>query len=95
MEQQRVVCAACRDQYGQIVLGARHFDAWMHVAIRDLEKLYHVGEKSTWTQGFLDNKNNFLDRAAAWSVASAAGQIIQRVGGDTANGGTLYTENLY
>lgn len=45
--------------------------------------------------GFVDNFGNFLTRTEAWKVAEAAGQILYRVGGDTANGGTLYSENLY
>jgi hypothetical protein len=36
-----------------------------------------------------------MNRLEAWEVAWAAGQIIKRVGNDTMNGGTLYSENLY
>lgn len=46
-------------------------------------------------QGFVDNEGNFLTREEAWKVAERCGQIIRRCGGDTANGGTLYSENLW
>jgi hypothetical protein len=46
-------------------------------------------------QGFLDQHGVFLSRTEAWKVAEAAGQILRRVGGDDANGGTLFSENLY
>ena len=31
----------------------------------------------------------------AWKIAEPAGQIRRRIGGDTINGGTLFSENLY
>lgn len=46
-------------------------------------------------EGFIDQHGNFHTRQQAWKIAEANGQIIHRCGGDTANGGTLYSENLY
>lgn len=46
-------------------------------------------------QGFIDQWGVFMDRQEVWKVAEAAGQILHRCGGDTSNGGTLYSENLY
>lgn len=46
-------------------------------------------------QGFVDEKGNFLTRQEAWKVAEANNQIVNRCGGDTSNGGTLYSENLW
>jgi hypothetical protein len=46
-------------------------------------------------QGFVDNKGNFLSRKEAFVVAKNAGQLIRRCGGDDAQGGILYSENLY
>jgi len=90
--QRRVVCAANRSG-DDIILGIRHWDAYMHLhatqAFGD-DELEHPFE-----QGFLDNQGTFLSRTEAWKVAKAADQIIRRVGGDSANGGTLYSENLY
>lgn len=84
----RIVCAANRKRFtGEVVLGIRHWDAWMANALDT--------EGDPVDQGFIDNRGNFLSRTEAWKIAEAAGQIIRRVGGDTTNGGTLYSENLY
>lgn len=85
----RIVCAANRKRFtGEVVLGIRHWDAFMRRGLPDTE-----GDPVD--QGFIDNRGNFLSRTEAWKVAEAAGQIIRRVGGDESNGGTLYSENLY
>lgn len=84
----RVVCAACRHADGAIICGARHFDRVMRM---------QMGE-SDWRaaeQGFIDQHGTFMSREEAWKAATEAGQILRRVGGDDANGGTLYSENLY
>lgn len=83
----RIVCAANRKRFtGEVVLGIRHWDAFMN-------KLDTEGDPVE--QGFIDNRGNFLTRVEAWKVAEAAGQIIRRVSGDAKDGGTLYSENLY
>lgn len=83
----RIVCAANRKRFtGEVVLGIRHWDAFM----RNLDT-----EGDPVEQGFITNRGEFVDRHTAWCIAEEAGQIIRRVGGDTANGGTLYSENLY
>jgi hypothetical protein len=46
-------------------------------------------------QGFIDQFGKYYTRTEAWKIAEAMGQIRYRCGGDTANGGTLYSENLY
>lgn len=84
----RIVCAANR-QYDEVILGARHFDSFMH------DQIQLDGGGDSWRdseQGFIDNRGNFLTREEAWAVAEAAGQILQRVPGD---GQRLYSENLY
>ena len=85
----RVVCAANRNPKTQdMILGARHFDSLMREAAG--------ARMSGYTeQGFIDQRGVFMSRTEAWSVAAAAGQIIRRCGGDDADGGTLYSENLY
>lgn len=87
---QRVVCAANRYEGKRIVLGARHWDSFMRetCAVRGF-----IGTSEE--QGFIDQMGNFLSRTEAWKVAEAAKQIVRRVGGDTKDGGTLYSENLY
>jgi hypothetical protein len=82
----RVVCAACQRSDGKLVLGIRHIDTTML-----LNPLFERGME----QGFVDNLGHFLTRSQAWEVAEKSNQIIRRVGGDTKNGGTLYSENLY
>lgn len=93
---ERIVCAA--NIYGDLVLaGVRHACGAMrgiHVAFddrhTDLEEDF--GEEQ---QGFLTSKHRFVNRQEAWKIAGEQHQIVRRVGGDTANGGTLYSENLY
>ena len=98
MRYQRIVCAANRLPDGTILIGARHWDKWMHQQNDGrvpVEPNTHPGVFEDEEQGFIDNRGNFLSRTEAWKVADEAGQIIYRVGGDTADGGTLYSENLY
>lgn len=90
---QMIVCAAIHfdANLGQVILGARHFDSFMHRQMNDA----NLFVRDCHIEGFIDNRGAFLTRTAAWKVAEDAGQILHRVGGDTANGGTLYSENLY
>jgi hypothetical protein len=46
-------------------------------------------------QGFVTNRGRYVDRQEGWKIAEAAGQIIARCGGDTTDGGTLYSENVW
>lgn len=89
-ELRRVVCAANRDASGLVIIGARHWDAFMHAQADSQPWVAGCHE-----QGFIDQHGVFMDRREAWQVATAANQIIRRVGGDDADGGTLYSENLY
>ena len=91
-----VVCAANR--YGDlIVCGARHFDKVMHSQLKFIkeDRLLDFELEGRVEEGFIDQFGAFMSRTEAWQVAEAAGQIIRRVGGDDADGGTLYSENLY
>ena len=96
-EVRRVVCAAMQmlsrgNAPTLVLLGARHWDAVMQQSITA-----HNINPSDYhkEQGFIDQYGVFMTRTEAWQVALAAGQIRYRCGGDTANGGTLYSENLY
>ncbi len=88
-----VVCAANR--YGtHIFIGIRHWCGVMRENMQndDIPNLRAAyGEE----QGFIDQYGVFMDREEAWKVAANADQIKYRCGGDTKNGGTLYSENLY
>lgn len=89
----RIVCAANRSTVtGEIILGIRHCDTFMN---HQRNQLPNKGRNADWEQGFVTNKYEFVTRQEAWKIAEAAGQIYRRCGGDEANGGTLYSENLY
>lgn len=96
---QRIVCAANKYEVNGeviIILGARHFDQRMVQQINRLPPdIKDRLTKSTDCQGFIDQHGKFLTRTEAWKIAEVNGQIRHRVGGDSANGGTLYSENLY
>lgn len=89
----RVVCAANLLDGAHLLLGARHWDKLMRSQLGYYEE--HVGIAREEEQGFIDQWGVFMSRTEAWQVAVAAGQILKRCGGDDANGGTLYSENLY
>lgn len=97
----RVVCAAVLaiypSKYKHLITGARHFDEAMRTTIGLDFSLSEGFESGTlkFEQGFIDQHCVFMTRTEAWQVAQAAGQILRRCGGDDANGGTLYSENLY
>lgn len=99
----RIVCAANRcDITNEIVIGIRHYDAAMRSQITNLQIITEETNSfadlpfvENVTQGFIDQFGNFYNRQEAWKIADQNGQILRRVGGDSANGGTLYSENLY
>ena len=87
----RIVCAANRAKFtGEVVIGVRHYDGFM-----DIQYETRPSYGDPVEQGFIDQYGNFVSRTEAWIIADAANQIIRRVGGDDADGGTLYSENLY
>ncbi len=92
----RIVCAAVRGMDNRLVVGPRHMDQTMRNTIREMTEVTSVRD---WfdgaEQGFIDQFGDFYNRVDAWKVAEAAGQIFARCGGDTTDGGTLYSENLY
>jgi len=90
--QRVIVCAAMRDtKTGKVICSVRHWDELSRQRFNSQEEAMDFDDE----QGFVDNKYQFLTRTEAWKVAEAAGQIKRRCGGDTADGGTLYSENLY
>lgn len=84
----KVVCAANRSVCGIVVCGARHWDSVMHQQI----ELIGPDKFRQCEQGFIDQFGAFMTREEAHAVATAAGQIIKRCGGDEHR---LYSENLY
>ena len=90
--QRRVVCAAIRNCKGEIICSARHYDSLMHSQINASNSLEAWKQKSSVEQGFIDQWDVWMSREEALLVATAAGQIIRRCGGDKKQ---LFSENLY
>ena len=83
----RVVCAAIRNDHYDVICAPRHWDCLMRAQVA-----CSVGAWSKAEQGFVNQYGDFLTREEAWKVATEAGQIVRRVGGDE---GRLFSENLY
>lgn len=95
--QPRIVCAAIRTKSYGILVGPRHLDATMRAPMELMNIIAperHVPDEFE-DQGFIDQYGEYYSRTEAWKVAEAAGQIAHRCGGDTRDGGTLFSENLY
>lgn len=88
----RIVCSANLYEGRVLVLGIRHCDGLMNAIVQALHAKDVIGNMHDHIQGFVDNKGQFLTREEAWDVATEAGQILRRCGGD---GGRLYSENIY
>lgn len=96
----RIVCAANRIGNGQVVLGARHFDGLMRMAI---ESRHQINPNEDWRpseQGFVDQHGVFYTREDAWIIACKENQIKDYVGSQSPEdngiyGAKLYSENLY
>lgn len=90
-----VVCAACR--YGEMVIcGARHYDLVMHGVLAQLreDRLFAFEEAGKAEQGFIDQRGVFMDRAEAYKVAEAAGQLnVRREKSPSCT--ELFSEDLY
>lgn len=93
MRERRVVCAANRLHDGRLLIGARHWDELMVAQSEMLRGRYTGRQIVEAQQGFIDQWGNFLSRAEAWMVASAADQILRR--GPGFDGPELFSENLY
>ncbi len=93
-EYKRMVVCAANMHAGVIVLAPRHFDATMHDQISKLEEGFAPVDPGFWDQGFIDQEGVFMDRAEAYQVALAAGQINLHRPKST-NNELLYSEDLY
>ena len=75
-------------EYPQIVCGERHCDCyeWMfnHRVVYD---------RNTYTEGFLTNTNQFVDRYEAMNMALDWGQVSSEDGYES--GQQLYSEDLW
>jgi hypothetical protein len=90
MKPRFIVCAANRNtKTGQIVCGARHYDAIMRSII------FSLPDKDDWRgaeQGFIDQFGLFMTREEALELALENGQKRYDCGGDHRQ---LFSENLY
>jgi len=98
----RVVCTANLQKNGTILLGARHWDALMHATAAGMTQTWSKEEIQSFidkeVQGFIDQFGVFMDRAEAWQVALAAGQIRYIESWNyipSRDRYELYSENLY
>lgn len=89
---ERIVCAAVQYPDGSMLVGPRHFD---NIMLQQYRKLGLQYEEDVAISGFLDQDGNFLNRQEAWVIAMEKGQVRHRTSGDTREGGTLFSENLY
>ena len=87
-----IVCAAVRYPDGKTLVGPRHLD---YVMLKQYQALGIKEGEDKATCGFIDQEGNFYTRCEAWKIAEENNQIRYRTPGDTANGGTLFSENLY
>lgn len=97
---ERIVCSANRYEYDdgtfELFIGMRHSDEYMANQMSNFEKLTGFDlDDLNETQGFLTSKRRFVDRFEAWKIALEQKQIVRRVGGDSMNGGKLFSENMY
>ena len=90
-----IVCAALRYPGGLLVVGPRHFDKTMQAQLHRLRHSDAITSDMQPEQGFIDQHGVYINRRNAWIEAEKCEQIRKRVGGDTINGGTLFSENLY
>jgi hypothetical protein len=84
-----IVCAAVKID-DMIFCGVRHWDKLMKETIENAYDLSKV-DKSRMTQGFIDNRYNFLTREEAWKVAQKTGQIPNFMKGNY----FLFSKHLY
>ena len=85
----------CGEATQIIFVSARHFDMLMHNQIDNSVLSTDDKHDGKWEQGFIDQLGNYWSRTESWKIAEKNNQVRRRVGGDTADGGTLYSENLY
>jgi hypothetical protein len=91
---ERILCAAIQVRRGTgatiVLAGHRHHNC-IH-AYADLLPPDARGRVGQDDQGFLTSRGRFVDRAEGWSIAEAAGQIIER---PHQRPGMLFSEDLY
>ena len=96
MNQRRVVCAAIRNDAGDVILGIRHYSHDMLVQIANRVDGESFKHRHDADQGFVDQYGVYMTREEAFDVAAAANQIINIAACITAElYNKLYSEALY
>lgn len=72
---------------GNIYTGRRH-----HEIIREMVEMYGIPPPITGTQGFIDEKGNFLSREESRKMAIACGQVKEEY---CISNRLLFSEDLY
>lgn len=85
----KIVCSALLHENGDMILGPRHFDLVMRKQILNY-KLTTISWNNA-TQGFINQRGEFLDREQALRVAIEADQVKL----PTISKFWLFSEDLY
>lgn len=91
-----IVCAAMMHRTDcTIVIGLRHWDAWMVGQLPETSPHgYPDYNRGDWEQGFLTNRGVFVDRYEALKIAERAGQVnFYRT--KTSPKDRLFSEDIY
>lgn len=86
----RIVAAAVK--FGDLVISLPAPDRHHHIIHAAARLRGKPGSGDA--QGFLTSEGRFVDRKAAWAIAEAAGQLLERAPTDK-RGGTLYSEDVW
>ena len=73
-----IVCAAAKNEAGEVICSIRHFDKLMNDQM-DLSP--NNWDNREIVQGFITNRNRFVDRVEGLAIATAQKQIKRMVGG--------------
>lgn len=92
VSESRIVCAAIRSATGIILTSPRHFDCFMHEAIRVRQVVDPTEDWISAEQGFVDQHGRFFCRSVGYQIALKRGQINR----STRHAGEkLFSEDLY
>ena len=99
---QFVVCSAVKMRNNKthetaLLIGPRHWDPTMHEQRKRLLGLFWEEDSSAGlmtSQGFIDQRGNYLTREEACKIARRNGQIVETGPGYEAED-RLFSENLY
>ena len=77
---------------GIVFSGWRHYNCLYQMVAITGKYEYQIGES---VQGFLTNRNRFVDRTEAFKIAKEANQILEDSGVYNFSSAKLFSEDLY